>query len=405
MSRVERQARLHNAEMRNVNYEHSYKFSSFLERARGNILINGGTKGKRRLCLLEYIVCMSANTCRPIIIFSDDDTLEENLIRLAENGMIGKLQVCSEKRSKYDFFCGMQNRFISECMTRIASAKGCRDTTEPQSYINAFLAIMKDTLSGINSRRGPDLNIMLENAGMQDSDLIAVAKSPLNASVLNSSTQGGVLFRSLLQIFADETSDIRNTNSNYNDPEDNALTIKNCIKNQLIFLIKVPPVNCEILSVYFATELRSLIDNDFLCIFDDSLLLETESMQTVVSMMKKRSNIDVICSCDNILSFDHCDKDIEDNFNSNLIFLNGNAPQQDIQKVLSSFGQYTHMKAMTNISTPPRIFLTLARGEGESAQAYARDRVLLQEEYGKEAVITYGSNAHIVIVENLMNNL
>ncbi len=405
MNKVSRQAERHNDDMRNVCYEYSYKFSNFLERIRGNVLINGGSKEKRRICLLEYISYMSATTTRPIVIFSDDDILEEELINLATNGNLGCLKVCSEKRSKYDFFCGLQNRFISECMTRIASARGCLDTTEAQNYTNALLAIMRETLSRLNSHRGPDLNIMLESAGMSDKEIIQATKNSLNATVIEGSPKGGILLRSMLQIFADETQNIRNKDSNYMDSEDEALTVKNCVNNGLIFLVKVPAVNCEILSVYFAAELRSLIDKDFLCIFDDSLMLDTEAMQTVVGMMKKGTHIDVVCSCDNIVAFDNCDKNLTDNFNCNLIFLNGNAPQQDLQKILSSFGQYTHMKVMKNRTTPPRVLMTLERGEGESAQSYTQDRILLQEEYGKEAVITYGSNANIIIVENLMNNI
>ncbi len=406
MSKVTRQAAKHNNNMRDVCYEYSYRFSEFLANASGNILINGGTKTKRRQCLLEYIAYMSQTTKRPIVIFSDDDQFENELILLAESGIIGGIEVCSESRNKYDFFSGMQNRFISESLTRIASARGCRDTVEAQNYINAFLSVMREFLAKKGSKRGPDLNSMLAFAKNDDKKISETTNNPLNSEVITSSTKGGVLLRSMLQVFAEETENIRNQECSESDYDSEALTLKNCVEKGLILLVKAPAVNCEIFSVYFAAELRSLVDKDFVCIFDDSFMLDTEAMQTVVNMLKKRPLIDVIVSCDNIVAFDEiCDRSITVNFNCNLILLNGNTPQQDLQKILSSFGQYTHMDTVTGKTTPPRLLMTLQRGESESAQSYTRDRILLQEECDKEAVITFGSNANIVIVEKLLNSL
>lgn len=406
MSKTTRQVARHNVGMRNVCYEYSYKFKEFLEKSGGNILINGGLKSKRRACLLEYITYVSQTTTRPIVVFSDDDILEDSLISFAQGGRIGSLKVCSENYSKYDFFCGMQNRFISECLTRIASVRGCRDTMEAQNYINAFLSIMREKLSGSgSSRKGPDLNSMLEGASYSDTKIAESSSDFLNSSVIESSPKGGVLFRSMLQVFAEETEEIRNKNSGDFKSDADGVTVKNCVESGSIILVKAPAVNCEIFSVYFAAELRSLIDKDFVCIFDDSFMLDTEAMQTVVNMLKKRPNIDVVVSCDNIVAFEEvCDRSITVNFNCNLIFLNGNVPQQDLQKMLSSFGQYTHMDVVNGRTTPPRLLMTLERGESESAQSYTRDRILLQEECDKEAVITYGSDANIVIVESLINS-
>lgn len=405
MSKVIRQANEHNSDMRNVHYEYSYSFNRFIERSEGNILINGGEKDKRRKCLLEYIMYMSRCTTRPLIIFSDDDILEDALIALAQGGHIGQLNICSERYQKYDFFCGMQNRFISECFTRIAAARGCKDTTEAQSYINAFLSIMREGLKA-NKLDGPDLNSMLSSASFSDKQIRAEAQNALTGTVIESSTKGGILLRSLLQVFAEETDSIRNKTDGTPCREADSITIKNCVNKGQIMLVKVPAVNCEIFAVYFASELRSLMDRDFVCIFDDSFMLDTDAMQTVVSMLKKRAGVDVVIACDNIVAFDDVsDRDMTVNFNSSIILLNGKTPQQDLQKILSSFGQYTHMKAMKNKVTPPSVLFTLERGEGESAQSYTRDRILLQEESGKEAVITCGSNAEIIIADKLLNNI
>lgn len=407
MSKVTRQADRHNEDMRDICHEYSYRFSNFLEQSGGNILINGGTKAKRRLCLLEYIdyIRRSTQSTRPVVIFSDDDMLEEELIVMAESGRIGMLKVCSEKYAKYDFFCGMQNRFISECLTRIALARGCHDTTEAQNYINAVLSVMREFLEKQKSTKGPDLNSMLAFASNSDKTISGSTDNKLNAEVITSSTKGGVIFRSLLQVLAEETESIRNTDGDSYLYDSDGATVKNGVERGAVILVKAPALNSEIFSVYFAAELRSLIDKDFVCIFDDSLMLDTDAMQTVVSMLKKRSLIDVVISCDNIVAFDEVrENSLLVNFNCNLIFLNGYAPQQDLQKVLSGFGQYTHMQAMKNKITPPRMLVTLEHGEGESAQAYTRDRILLQEVSGMEAVITYGSDSHIIVAEKLLFN-
>lgn len=403
MSKVTRQTARHNSDMRDVCCLHSYRLSEFVEKASGNLLINGGFKNQRRQCLLEYIAYSSRTTDRPIVIFSDDDKLEEALINMAVNGQIGELNVCSEKYKKYDFFCGMPNRFISECLTRIATARGCRDTMDAQNYINAFLAIVEYYQKKNGNSNGPDLNSMLELAAKSDNKIKDLISNELISEIITSSAKGGVLLRSMLQVFAEETEAIRNVENVSISNASNCITIKNAINKGIIILVKTPTVNCEMFSVYFASELRSLIDKNFVCIFDDSFMLDTEVMQTVISMMKKMSHINVVISCDNIIAFDEVrNSSILVNFNCNLIFLNGYVPQQDMQKVLSGFGQYTHMEAMKNKTTPPSLFFTFEHGEGESAQSYTRDRILLQEVNDYEAIITYGGDSQIIIAEKLI---
>lgn len=86
-----------------------------------------------------------------------------------------------------------------------------------------------------------------------------------------------------------------------------------------------------------------------------------------------------------------------------MIFLNGNTPYVDLQKVLSGFGQYTHMQPMANKSTPPRLLFAFYRGESEATVPYTGDGVILQEEYGNEALLKGGSSSEIVITKKTYN--
>ena len=317
MNKIQRQAKSHNESMRKVKHIYSYPYKSFLSQSSGNLLINGGLKDKRRDCVVQTIVDARSKGNESIIVFSEDGVLQEQLIALAENGVIGQLYVCSEEYPIYDFFCGI------------------------------------------------------------------------------SSSRGGVAFRSLL-------NNTYNAFSTITTPScETSFSLNNLINKDCVVLINIPTYNSEFFSIYFAMELKSIINENFTCIFDDSITLNSDVMHSVIEVMKQRQKVTVIISHENIISVSNTDEVIK-NFNRNLILLNGNTPYVDLQKILSNFGQYTHMQPMANKSTPPRLLFTFYRGEGEATVPYSRDRVILQEEYGNEALLKGGSGSEIVITKRLI---
>lgn len=388
MNKIQRQAKSHNESMRKVKHIYSYPYKSFLSQSSGNLLINGGLKDKRRDCVVQTIVDARSKGNESIIVFSEDGVLQEQLIALAENGVIGQLYVCSEEYPIYDFFCGMRRNFVSEYFNRIALERGFRDTAELNSYVDSFLSILS-TQVPVN------LTSIRRFAKNDDASISEISIEPFESDMIISSSRGGVAFRSLL-------NNTYNAFSTITTPScETSFSLNNLINKDCVVLINIPTYNSEFFSIYFAMELKSIINENFTCIFDDSITLNSDVMHSVIEVMKQRQKVTVIISHENIISVSNTDEVIK-NFNRNLILLNGNTPYVDLQKILSNFGQYTHMQPMANKSTPPRLLFTFYRGEGEATVPYSRDRVILQEEYGNEALLKGGSGSEIVITKRLI---
>ena len=192
MNKIERQTRFHNDSMRNVSHTFSYNWDRFLSQSDGNLLINGGTKEKRRECLLRLIQNERTRSTDSVIIFSDDKRLESELIDLAEDNRIGRLVVCNENYANYDFFREMNRNLICEYFRRLALEKGIRDTSELSSYIGAFLTILSQQLPTIN------LSAMTFFARNTDTVIKDSTEDSQSADILISSPRGSVTARSLI---------------------------------------------------------------------------------------------------------------------------------------------------------------------------------------------------------------
>lgn len=387
MNKIERQAKAHNESMQNISHTYSYHLDNFFSQSGGNLLINGGTKSKRRDCLLSLIKDEREKNTASIVVFSDDELLESRLITLAEDGKIGKLIVCSEEYPNYDFFCKMNKNLICEYFRRLAIEKGMRDTSEISSYIGAFLTILSQQAS-IN------FSAMTYFARNTDTDIKNSTEDVRYTDALIASPRGSVTARSLINEAYEALSPITTGECS------TGICISQLIEKDCVFLINTPSYNDEFFALYFAMELKALMNKNFMCVFDDCAFLNNETMRSIVDVMKQRQRVTVVISHENIVSVGESESTLK-NFNRDLILLDGNTPYVDLQFVLSSFGQYTHMAPMANKNTPPRLFFTLYRGEGEAAVPYVRDRVILQEEYGNEALLKGGSGSQILITKRL----
>lgn len=387
MSKIQQQANRHNESMRMVKHVYTYPYKSFLKQSEGNLLINGGLKEKRRECLLQSVTAQREQTDECVVIFSEDRALQQGLISLAEGGALGRLYVCSEEYPIYDFFRGMSDNYIGEYFNRIALERGAHDTSELNSYTDAFLSIL-------SSQTDISLTSVRRFARNDDRSIAAFSQDPADADNIVASTRGGVSFRSLVNNTCKAFSSVTAPDC------ESRFSLSNLISEDCTVLINLPADNPEFFSVYFAMELKSLMNRKFTCVFDDSVILNNSAMGTVVEMMKQRADITVVISHENIVSVSDTE-DITKNFNRNLILLNGNTPYVDLQRLLSGFGKYTHMQPMANKSTPPRLFFSVLQSKGEAMVPFERDRVILQEEYGNEALLKGGSSSEIVIAKRL----
>ena len=387
MGIVHFQSEAHNSRMRKVRNVFSASYSKYLRKVEGNLLINGGEKEKRRACIADYIVKTRENITQTIVVFSDDAGLENQLIDLANGGMIGQLYVCSEVHNNYDFFSGMPKNLVTEYFNALAVEKAVKDTSELVSYTDAFLSILSD-------RASVSLSSMKKFAANDDTGIAGASNTQEDSNMLISSTRGGVTYRSLLNRTNDALLPL-----SYKDCA-TGFCLKNLIKENCVVLINTPFTDYEFFSLYFATELKALVGERFVCIFDDSVMLNKGVMRSIVNIMKQRPNISVVISHGNIISVEEGEELLK-NMNCDVVFLNGNTPQADMQKVLSSFGQYTHMQPMASRTTAPKLFFTPFTSDGESPMAYLRDRVIFQEEFGNEALLKDGRSADIIIARRL----
>lgn len=387
MNSVHIQTDMHNKRMRQVKNVYRYSYDKFLKRVNGNMLINGGNEAVRRRHLLSYIEKVRAEGDQTVFIFSDDAELENELIDRAAIGSIGQLHVCSQTHNYYDFFRDMKPNLVTEYFNCLAVEKAVKDTSEIISYSDAFLSILSD-------QADVNMSALKRFAVNDDKSISGAAKNSEDASMILSSSKGGVTFRSLLNRTYSALLPLTSKDCG------SGFCLKNLVDEDCVVLINTPFDNYEFFSLYFAMELKSLIGERFVCIFDDSIMLNNKVMRSIVEILKQRPQISVVVSHENIISVDDGES-LMKNFNCDLIFLNGETPHNDLQKVLSSFGQYTHMQPMSHKTSAPKIFFTPFSSDGEAAVSYQRDRVILQEEFGNEALLKDGKSAEITITKIL----
>ena len=394
MANVQNQTRRHNDSMRQVTHVNSYNIHNFFNESSGNLLITGGLEQKRHFCLLDYIINARAQSHKPVIVFTDKPQTEQSLISLAQQGLIGQFYVCSPTYKGYSFFKDMRTNLICDFFNDLALDGGAHDITSLDSFTNVLLSI-------VASRGDMNLYSICGMAHLSDAELADLAQDPLERQLIQASSAGGVAFRNHIHRAYKAFSEIATDN-----PESDFCISKlvngSCEEydGNAVILVNIPTYNHKFFSLYFAKELEAMLGYSFTCIFDDSIMLMCDKMRRVVELMKQRSQITLAVSHENVYSLDDPEEFLR-NFNRNIVLLNGNSAYSDLQNVLDSFGEYTHMDAMVSKTTPQHLLFSVRRSEAEAPVSYQRSRVLIQEESNSEALLKGGSSAEIVITRRL----
>lgn len=393
MSKLSWQINRHNKSQQQLNIKYAYNLTDFLRFSTGNMFITGGTKEKRR-----EVIESQTNLYRqdqgspPIVIFSNDECLKNALIGLAENGSLGRLYIADFGTYRgYDFFRGMPINFISGFFARTAQLKGIRDSAKLLTYTDAFLEIM--------SALGVEITLssMIETLRNNDTRIAAMSDNEIMQSNLLGSPEGGALLRNLC------TAAQRAFSTMSSPIGEEGLCIQKQTAEDCVFLISIPSENYEFFAAYFEQELRACIGKPITFIFDDSPMLNDTNISEAVDILKQNGAGDIILSYDNVLSVQH-NGTVPDNFNRQIIFLNGNMPAVAIQQIFSAYGQFTQMMPVENTNTTPALFFSLRKSRNASTANFVRDRVLLQELSGVEAVLSYGGSAEITAAKKLIIN-
>lgn len=386
-SKIQRICNNHNDTLRQIKYVYSYSPERFMDSLSGNLLITGGSPMKRRDILLKAISQQRQNSYEPVVIFSEDNQFQADVIAMAERGEIGELFVCSDEYRNYDFFHNMNDNQIIDYFTDVASLKGYRDTSELHDFLGAFLNIL--------STKAPvKLASIIQFSKNNDTSIANTAgEQSVDYDVITASARGGVNFRRLLGSAASTFNAITTPQCN------TGFNINTAINNDCVIFINTNAVNFEFLSLYFLQELKSVLNKKFTVIFDDSILLSNSELLEFVNMIKQKNNVNVVISHENILSLPGSDN--LEHFKRQVILLDGNVPPNDLQTILSKFGEYSHFESTTSIGTPPRLFFSFLKTESNNITPYSRPKILLEEVYGNSAVLSGHNGAEILVVKKL----
>lgn len=388
--KIERECSKHNNRLRSIKHKSVFKADDFLNTANGNILITGGTQNIRNEFIKKFILKAKQTSNQPVIVLSNNYKLQEDLILLAENGSIGRLFVSSDEFKNYDVFYNMNSNLIADYFSSVALSKGYRDTSEIHDYIGAFLNILQ-------TQAPVTLSSMLAFSKNTDSMIKEIALNNGYVSeqeILMSSGKGGTDFRRLLNMVYNAFSSITTTECS---TEFNMIT---AVDNNCVTYINTNSPNFELLSLYFMLELKQIMNKQFTVIFDDSSLLSNSELLKFIDLLKQKSNVNTVVSTANIMSLPSEDK--LRNFNKKVIYLNGEMPVNDTQRVLDDLGSYSHFDTTSSQSTPPNLFFSFLKSENNGITEYSRAKILVEEEIGNDAVLQGHNGPEIVVARRFV---
>lgn len=388
--KIERECLKHNKRLRNVKHKSAFKADDFLNTIDGNILFTGGTQNVRNEFIKKFILKAKQTSNQPVIVLSSNNMLQEDLISSAQNGSIGRLIISSDEFKNYDVFLNMNSNLIADYFSFVALSKGYRDTSEIHDYIGAFLNILQ-------TQAPVTLSSMLAFSKNDDSMIKEIALNNGYVSeqeILMSSGKGGTDFRRLLNMVYNAFSSITTAECS---TEFNMIT---AIDTNCVTYINTNSPNFELLSLYFMLELKQIMNKQFTVIFDDSSLLSNSELLKFIDLLKQKSNVNTVVSAANIMLLPSEDK--LRNFNKKVIYLNGEMPVNDTQRVLDDLGSYSHFDTTSSQSTPPNLFFSFLKSENSGITEYSRAKILVDEEMGNDAVLQGHNGPEIVVARRFV---
>ena len=388
--KIERECSNHNNRLRNVKHKSVFKADDFLHTIDGNILITSGTQNIRNDFIIKSILKSKQTSNHPVIVLSNSNKLQEDLISLAKNGSIGRLIASSDVFKNYDVFYNMGMNLIADYFSAVALEKGYRDTSELHDYIGAFIRILQ-TQSPVT------LSSMLAFSKNTDAMIakIAVDNGYVNEQeILMSSGKGGTHFRRLLNTvynaFCNLTTEDCATKFN----------ITTAVDTNCVTYINTNSPNYELLSLYFMFELKQAVHKQFTVILDECSLMNNPELLKFVDLLKQKSNVRTIVSVANVMSLPSEDK--LKNFTKKVIYLHGEMPPNDTQLVLNDLGSYAHFDATSSQGTPPNLFFSFLKSENKGITPYSRAKILVEEEIGNDVVLQGHNGSEIIVARRFV---
>lgn len=379
---------------RMVHQVGSFSIRRFWRDAYGSsYMIVGGTQMDREELILEKLHSLVTRDNLPVILLTTDSILMGRLIGWSQAQKGVSLIESSPQYRNYHFFYGMDDNSITACFLRLAQSRGYHDTAEMESYIRAFLEV-------IRSFYLPSLPAMIQLAkhnNYQVADLgVRKGLSPNIVSRLRNYAAAGMSFHNLLLSFNDRFSTLGgfdiDTRTNITTT---AVRANAHSSNNVIHAVDLSTIDPVFVSQYFGAELYNMLTRSLSLhlLLDGVLLTENDMMCRAIDLARGNALCDFGISVGNPWLALRDDRYVNGYQCQLLLTGNGDLDNGDLARLLDRFGRYTHWEPV--MVGPDHLFQLAHRDY--SIQSMERNRIRLEDVRGKRAVL-YGPWGHDAVI-------
>lgn len=381
---LERDCNRRNA-IRNVAEKKRIYAFNFCAGTRGNFLITGGDADKRASLILEYISARSRDY--PVVILSSSDTLEKKLIN--NLSYVGKtMTVVSPRYPTYSCFFGMEDIEITRNLIETAQHLKLQNTGSLFTFSEAFLRLLRKCghIPELNSMRAlirNDINILIDVAGKKELDHNDI-------DTLKREKEGADIMKFVLEIISSAFEEVH---SNIIQKRNSLITLNG--KKDIIFM-SIKSKDPTVMNNILASELRHLMNEKLLVVFDEVPIAGSNSLHSVIENMRSLNNIDVGLSLVNANTWLGNDEEVYDK--NSMIILPAQLGHRDLDKLTDSFGTYMYHYIDVDI---PMEFGKLIHNKHLVIKAEERKRVRVDDLNNIEAVLSGHNGKQVWLAEQI----
>lgn len=381
---LERDCNRRNA-IRNVAEKKRIYAFNFCAGTRGNFLITGGDADKRASLILEYISARSRDY--PVVILSSSDTLEKKLIN--NLSYVGKtMTVVSPRYPTYSCFFGMEDIEITRNLIETAQHLKLQNTGSLFTFSEAFLRLLRKCghIPELNSMRAlirNDINILIDVAEKKELDHNDI-------DTLKREKEGADIMKFVLEIISSAFEEVH---SNIIQKRNSLITLNG--KKDIIFM-SIKSKDPTVMNNILASELRHLMNEKLLVVFDEVPIADSNSLHSVIENMRSLNNIDVGLSLVNANTWLGNDEEVYDK--NSMIILPAQLGHRDLDKLTDSFGTYMYHYIDVDI---PMEFGKLIHNKHLVIKAEERKRVRVDDLNNIEAVLSGHNGKQVWLAEQI----
>lgn len=300
-----------------------------------NFIITGGEDIDRESLLCSAISNIQMKDSDPIIILSINSSLEDSLIYMAQNNMIGNLFCFSNRYRNYDPLVNMDDDTIKQFFTRFFTDRGGTEVDLFEDYINSILTILRtkyvpslDSINALMQIGDSRINEFGREMGVSDSIL----------SIIRANVHSGQTFRNILKT-------VREAFNNISVPDkETGLNILG-VQNGQIYYIETLSQNRDCIHLELEMEINHLLASGrrFHLLINDLSFANNDVLFDKMNDVKTNPNSNIGICCQDIISLNRG----MDNDNSLLSDVPAKlilkmTDMYDFTKVLKLFGTYQH---------------------------------------------------------------